>query len=309
MEDTINEKIVSDEQDARFRELNTKPENERTDEEKQELRELQINYGNTARGRIGELTKKNKMTDAELRRVRQEKEDLQRRLDEAEGKLKSSKPDDIIDDGGSDGKKPIKIEKFTADGREFYTEDTLNALVAAGKMSQKDAQKNYREGLKAELIEDQKLAVAKEQFKKNSAEAAREVLKEFPHFEERHPDYNPNDPLLVETVRLYNAGFRNNETGRGIALALEQAKRNLGITTSRRDKTDDLSLDDGGLPDDDRRDATVVTLSDLEKKQAEGMWCNQIKPGTTRNYTATEAHQIFKENKVAWLKKRKTARR
>ena len=88
MEDTLKEKNLTDKEqiqndDARFKELNNKAENERSEDENKELGEIKERYSKRVQKRLDELTWKVRSSEEEQEKLRLENEKLRLEVEEA----------------------------------------------------------------------------------------------------------------------------------------------------------------------------------------------------------------------------------
>lgn len=178
---------------------------------------------------------------------------------------------------------------ITIDGQKFYTNQELDALVKSGEMTQAEAQDAYddRQAAKAASINSQKNQKQNEMQIRN--EDMKKVLDEHPEFNPQHPDHNPDDPLFKEADRIYRNGYSSN--WKGLSLALDEAKRILGVkASSRPDRTSDLEITSSTSPAD-KTTGKKVELTDKEAEWAIQYYCyGSIKNSETgKAYTRQEA--------------------
>lgn len=279
MPDTLNERIVSEEQEKRFHELNTKPEEERNEDEKKELQQLKDNYSKSAKARIDELTKKFYASE-------QAKEAANQKIAEYEQKIKDleTKPEP----------EPI-VTRETVDigGKKYYTNQTLEAMVKAGKMTYAEAQEHALERDDERLIEKvekrREERQKKEDFNKTRIQDFKEVLEKYPHFDKKHPNFNPDDPLYKTANQIFINGYHANP--RGLSESVKLAKKILKQPEGRIDRTEDLNVEEGNIPEERGKKTDEVTLTEEEKEAARRIWVlgSITNPKTQRPYTEQEA--------------------
>lgn len=250
----------------------------RTPEQEESLKDLKNERKNLSKQRIGELTKKARQAEAkaeekeeELRQLRAEREQFKQKEQPSAG----------------------KYEQITVNGKKFYTDEALGQMVQDGKMTQTEAWKQQRDVIKEEAKEEfyneQKQFSNKNKDEEIRQETINDVLKEYPHFNPKHKDHDPEDPLYKEASRILNNGYLANP--RGIKLAIEDAKRILGRDLKRPDLSDELSIQSGGGGAPESRKGKEVTLSEFETQQAVRlyMYGGKQNPVTGKAYTQKEA--------------------
>lgn len=253
----------------------------RTPEQEQELKELKQQRKNQVQERINELTKARREAERQRDYEREEAERLRQELEEERKRAKASKP--------TTG----KYEQFEINGKMFYTDDALAQRVNDGVMTQSEAWAHQKAALKeeakAELKADLKNESTVNETERVRQETINEVLKEYPHFNPRHPEHNPNDPLYKEASRLLNNGYASNP--RGIKLAIDDAKRFLGLDKKRPDVSDEFSVTGSSAATPDTRREKKVEITEFEQEQAIRLYVfgARINPATGAVFTKKEA--------------------
>jgi len=298
--ETVNEQIVPDEDTERYFELKGKQ--DRTPEENSELTQLDENYKKSAKDRIRELTSEIKTYRQNTVKDRQEREELQRQIDDLRTKLEER--NDYVPAHSL----PATFETVKVGKRDFYTDKGLSALVEAGQMTQDAAYAHQQERI-VSLAEERayqrmKTETTEEETKRIRAEDANSVMREYPQFNKNHPDFNPNDPLYKEATELWESGLYANP--RGLSLAIKKAKRILGLGDTRPDLSDELGVNrtGGAPPISAKKKEREVTLSQDEERWAIQMYCrgDLNNPATGRPYTEKEAVAKAKNAKLERMK-------
>ena len=284
---------LTDEQkdDNRFKELNEKPETDRTDEEKKEIGEIKERYGKRMQKRIDELTRRAKTAE-------EGREELEKKAEELEVELKElkNKPEPTP---------KIKEEVVEIAGKKFFADETLIAKVKAGEITEQEAYRHQRLRDKFELKTEVMTEIAEEKKKQSEveirAEDQKKVLKEFPHFNPKNPNHNPDDPLYKMANKIFTGGYHSNPKGLSESIAL--AKQVLGIKDTPIDRSEDFSLEASGLPEKGGKKKEEPTLTEAEKEAAVRIWClgGVNNPLTGRPYTESEALHKALEAKKARL--------
>lgn len=291
---TQDEKIITEEQikkdDERFNELNKK--DALTPEEKTELNEVKERYGKRMQQKINKMTSETK-TEREARiKAEEEAETLRKENEE----LKKGKQEPIVS---------VKEEFVKVGDKQFYTNDTLVKMIEAGKMTETEAY-NYQRARDREedrLIIRHDIEKEKQQSNVNQIrfEDAQQVIKEYPHFNKAHPDFNPEDPLYKKTQEIYMDGYAANP--RGLSKSIKLAKEVLRISDTHADISGQHQVEDGGAPESHAKKEKEITLSEDEKDAGERMYRDQINPKTGRTYTPNESHTKALEAKKRRLNK------
>lgn len=296
---TVTEKEQEEKDTARFKELNVKPETERTDDEKKEFGEIKERYSGRAEKRIGQLSGEKK---AALERALE----AERLLAEEKERAKALEEKVDIDQP----QVPIGNENETVEvaGKKWYSDGALSAQIRAGKITETaaiDYQKKRNDEELLIKVEDRLEKKKKVDDDKNARIAdGMEVLKKYPQFSNKHVDHNPNDPLYKMTMDLYNEGLGTNP--RGFSVALKRAKQILGIKDTQVDRSSDLGVEDiiSGQPRTQKNEDKEVAFSDDEKDVAIRTYTRGdiLNPKTGRPYTEVEAVAKAKEAKKARMK-------
>lgn len=277
MPDTINGNAVTEEKDnARFQELNVK--SDRTPEETKELGDIKERHAGRTEKRINTLTWEKKSAIEREEATKQELADARTEIDTLKNK---PVPASVIE------------ETITVNNKSFYTDEALQSMITAGKLTQAEGNKHYNDRIKAEASEDAYQRIRGEQEKTNLATArntdSEKVLKDNPEFNPKHPNHNPNDPVLVKAMELYNDGLGVKANGLSKAIAL--AKQLLGKTTTKKpDLTDEFNLDPS-RPGSGGGDSKEVTLDEDEQEAAIRIYTlgEAKNPKTGKSYTREEA--------------------
>ena len=203
--------------------------------------------------------------------------------------------------------KPIGEELVTIAGKQWYTDDALLKLVQNGELTDAEAFKHQKERDKEDST-DRVLKRIKEENAKDAEQKVRkedvdEVLKDYPHFNKNHKDFDENDPLYQEATRLWEEGYKYNP--KGLTKAIKDAKRILGITEKRPDASELHTVNNSNAPaGSNAQRASKVTLTADENNTAIRVFTrgNFINPKTNKPYTEAEAVQkalAAKERKIA----------
>jgi len=272
--------------DARFKELNTKQEADRTAEENTELGELKKNYAGRAEKRIGQLSGEKKAEKARA-------DTAEERAAKAEEELQAlkDKPADM----------PATVvgnenETMEVGGKKYYTDAALLAQIKANKITETaaidyQAQRN-EEKIVARVESNFQKKLETETTQKAQQEDRQAVLAIHPEFDEKHVDHNPTDPVYVEFKELVINGYGLNAGG--LMKALKKAQKNLGIKNTSVDRSSDLGVEDTASPGDKGGTKTKekeVPFSTDEEDAAVSMYTmgDVLNPATQRPYTRDEA--------------------
>lgn len=268
--------------ESRIAELRKKM--DRNAEEEKEFSELKKHH----RGRLTEQL--NEKEEARIReaeraaRAEQALEDANRRLKEIEDRRTTTRTTNA------------QYETIEIGGQMYYTDEALNQMVADGKMSQGEAWKNQKALIKAEAKSEMQMAADVDAPKKiwlAKRKASLEYVKEqgFDYFlDTSHPKFNSNDPLYKEANRLWLNGYEHHPDGP--RLALEDAKKNLGMTSKKPDLSEEFSVQrNNSATDSNATRSKTVELSEIEKDNAVRYYCigNVVNPKTNKVYTHAEA--------------------
>ena len=283
---TQTEKIVSEEQEKRFYDLNSKPETDRTPEEKTELQGLKDNYSKTAKSRIDELSSKGKIAE-------QAKLDAITRAEKAEAEAKELRE---AQEATPKLKPQVKEETVKIGEKDWHTDSALQSQITAGQITEAEAvsyqQKRNKEEIKVEIRADIKADNKQKTDTDIRIADAAVVMKAYPQFDPKHPDHNPEDPLFKIANELYKEGLSANS--RGLSLAIKRGKQILNITDTHLDRSDDLSVEDRTAPDEKggkKGKEVEVTLTEPEEDMAIRQFTrgDAPNPKTGRAYTKAEA--------------------
>ncbi len=280
-----NQNLVTEKEEQRFHDLNAKK--DRTPEETTELEGLKTNYANTAKDRIGKLSGEKKAAIAEKEEAIRLKEETEQKNKDLQAKLDASAPAETI---VGDESETVEVA-----GKKYYTDAALSAQMKSGKITEAAAVNYQTERNKKELVVAVRTDIKKEdQADKDVNDRlvdAKGIIKLYPHFNTKHPDHNPNDPLYKMTIELFNDGFGLKPDG--LSKSVKRAKQILGIKDTPVDRSSELSVEDGGAPADkgDKGKGKEVTLSENEEEAAVAMFCrgDVPNPKTGRPYTRDEA--------------------
>lgn len=274
--DTAELNKLSDEQvEKELRDLRGKQ--DATAEEKEKIEVLKEE-------RQSRLDKRIKMKDSERLAAINRAEQLEKQLEEERKKREELESKN----------KTVNIVNDTVefDGRKFYTDRALRSMVAAGELTDEEAYEHQQERIEARVTErviKRNVGNSKEEEdKRTRAEDAEKVSREYPQFNPRHADHDPEDPLFKKANELWMEGYHANP--RGLSKAIERAKEILGYTKERPDLSDDFSVarNKGTV---DRSIPSTVALTAEEKDFYVRMYVmgNIVNPKTNRTYTESEA--------------------
>lgn len=278
---------VEEKQEQRINELYEKK--ELTPEEQKEFNELKTERKNRYQKRLDKKTSEALAAKHEAELAKQRADELEKRLKEVE----------------ENKKRTVRVVEETVeiDGKHYPTDRALKSMVEAGEITDEEAWKRKDERDKEEIA--YKVAEKNEQRRKQESEKEtreedlKTVLKQYPHFNKNHPDFDPEDPLYLEVNRLWNNGYKFNP--RGLSESLRDARRILRINDEAPDVSDDLNLRSSTPPTGTKKDRESE-LSDAEKEYVVKLYSNKINPKTGRTYTADEAvakAKIAKEAQMA----------
>jgi hypothetical protein len=250
-----------------------------TEEQKQELQEAKDKKRDAVQRRIDEITSEKKLRDYQIEQERQKNRELQERLEAVESKRHEAT---VV----------TTPEYVEAGGQKFYTDTALQAKVTSGQMTESEAYSHQQERIKQEAADLAynriKAETQKETVQTQRQKDMEKVLTKHPEWSKDHPRHNPNDPLFMKTVEIFNKGFASNPTGLSEAesLASQLLGRHAPI-----DNTRDINLYSPSPP------ATIpkeVTLTENDKQIAYDLYVkrgNVINPKTRRPYTEEEAYK------------------
>lgn len=275
--DAILNREAEEKDNAKFEEINKIPETERTDEQKKELQELKERYGKRMQKKIDTMTAKQRATEEENERLRQELEESKKNT--------AVKEKEVITES-------LKEEVLEIGGKKYFTDAALLAQVKSGEISEEDAYAYQRKRDKEEIKWDLKREHEEEERRKSDINVRKEdsdkVLRENPTFSKKHPDFDSEDPLYKLANELYLEGYAANP--RGLSLAIKRAKEILRIS-GKVDASDDHDIEGSEASERARDRNKEVTLSESEKEAAVRMFTrgDVINPKTNRPYTVNEA--------------------
>lgn len=288
--ETTEEIIEKDEDlkatESRIVELRQKK--ERTPEEEKEFKDLKSHH----RGRVEEqITNERERAQAQAERAakaEQALEDARARMKELE-----EKRDSRVVSGSED-------EYVIINGHKFLTDEALAERVQAGKMTQAEAWKQQKAAIKAEAIAEMKGDEPKNEAAKLRNDSLKYVKEQGYGWmlDEKDPKFKADDPLYKEANRLWFNGYQYHPDGP--RLALEDAKKNLGVGVKRADLSDDFGvMKNNAASDSNSQREKKVVLSDIETQNAIRYWVhgNVNNPKTGRSYTEAEALQKALEAK------------
>ncbi len=184
-------------------------------------------------------------------------------------------------------------------GKKFYTDDSLTSMVAAQELTPQQAYAHQQQRMKAEIkdetIRELKGEETKNEAKKTFDEDRKSVLRDYPQFDPKLAEHDPEDPLYKTASEIWVEGYQNNP--RGLSLAIKRAKQILRMSDERPDVSNEHSVGRNRMSSESRSsDGADVTLNDQEKEVAHRMYGGIINPATGRNYT--EAESIIKATKA-----------
>ncbi len=191
--------------------------------------------------------------------------------------------------------KPIVHEEYIEYGnKKFYTDDSLQSMVTAGDLTPQQAYAHQQQRLKAEIKDEiekektQKETVGKHQKIWEDDKAM--MLKEYPTFDVRHKDHNPEDPLYKLASEIIAEDFTLDgqlTNPRALSLSIKRAKQILKTTDTRADVSEHHTVGRAGNQSGSSK--APVTLSAVESETAVRIYSNVINPATNRFYTEQEA--------------------
>lgn len=248
---------------------------EPTEEQKEELKTLQVDRKSRLEKRTKGLIGRAKAAEEKARLADERVRQLEEKFAVAEKRLPVEKK---------------SHQKVVFDGEEFYNDASLRSLVQSGEMTEDEAwdhQEQRRIVAAADRISKKN---EKNTFESTRNKTIQEVLKEYPKLNPTHPKYDIEDPFTAEVDRLLRNGYQSRPDG--LKNAVEDAKRNLRISDKRPDVSDDFSVaSSSGTGGREQRVTKKVALEDWEEENAIRMWVNtgMTNPKTGRVYTKTEA--------------------
>lgn len=234
--------------------------------------------------RQSRLDKRIKMKDSERLAAINRAEQLEKQLEEERKKREELESKN----------KTVSIVNDTVefDGRKFYTDKALRSMVDAGELTAEEAYEHQQERIEAKVTErviKRNIGNTKEEEeRKTRAEDAEKIARDYPQFNPKHPDHDPEDPLFKKANELWMEGYHANP--RGLSKAIERAKEILGYTRERPDLSDEFSVA-RSKSTVDRSIPSTVALTAEEKDFYVRMYVmgNIVNPKTNRTYTESEA--------------------
>ncbi len=297
-DETLNLNQVTDDQlNNEIKELNSKA--ERTEEENQRLTELKKERQTRYQKRIDELTSERKLAEykyqQEMERRRQLEEELEKLRQERE-KIVKTPPS-------------VTRETVTIGDKVFFTDRALQSMIESGEMTEAEAYQHQQQRIEETAAQKAYMRLKEEQQKAEEERIRREdaeaVLREYPHFDKNHPNFNPEDPLYKEATRIYQMGYWANP--RGLSEAIKEAKRILRMTDARIDNSNNLNLKSPSVPASNENKKKEIELTEYEKEIAIKQYTrgDVINPATGRPYTEAEAIAKAKKAKEMRLQSRR----
>lgn len=283
------EKEVLEEQDQetkRFLELNQKA--DRTEEEESELKDLKANYGKKAQEKIKGYLSRAKAAEQAAEERERELERIRAELEE-ERRAKEERSQPIV-----------REEAVSIDGKKYYTDSTLQAMIQNKELSEAEAYRHQQERIKAEikwdLRQEQEQERKQTEFQRIREEDQNKVLREYPHFSKRHSNFNPEDELYKLANELFAEGYFNQPDG--LSKSINRAKQILGRDKPNPDVSNDLSVEGSGMsgPQGRQEKSKEVKLSKEQEDAAIRIWTSRVNPKTGRNYTESEALEKAKRS-------------
>ena len=260
----------------KFEELSKVPEAERTDEQKTEIVELKEKYGKRMQKKIDTMHAKQKELEEENEKIKFE-------LDEI--KKTSIKKDEEISESAKD-------ETVEIGGKKYFTDKALIIQIKTKEITEEEAYAYQKKRDKEEIKADLRREHEEEETKKESVKLRKEdsdfVNKNYPHFNKKHSDFNPEDPLYKLSNELYIEAYAANP--KGLSLAIKRAKEILRISDQHIDRSEDHDMEGSNPPERTLREKEI-TLTEDEKEVAVRQFTrgDVINPKTQRSYTVNEA--------------------
>lgn len=261
---------------------------EPTNEQREELKNLQADRKSRLEKRTKALLGRAKAAEDRARRAEEKALELETKFTAAEKRLPAQ---------------PASRPKITVDGEEFFTDVALQAMVREGEMTESEAWDHQEARRVAAAAERLAKKSEKNSFEKTRTETITTVLKEYPHLNPNHPKYSLDDPFTAEVDRLLRNGYQFKPDG--LKNAVEDAKRTLRMTDKRPDLSDEFSVasSTGGADKGGRREVKVE-LEEWERDNAVRMWVNtgMVNSKTGKPFTKAEAIEkalIAKKNRMA----------
>lgn len=295
MEATLDLKKVTDEQvEKELKELQAKT--DISPEEKTKLSELKEE-------RQTRYEKKIKHLHSEKLAEKNRADKLEKDLEEQKSRLA-----DIEKEKHDRSRPKIVDETIELGGKKFYTDESLQSMVASEELTPQQAYAHQRardkEEIKADILKEQSSQGEKQRIAKEMQEDRDEIAKKYPYFSISHPDHDPEDPLYKTASELWVESYKNNP--RGMTLAIKRAKQILRMSDERPDVSEEMSVGRNRSSSEGRNGGErEATLSTEEKDTAVRMYCNIVNPANKagRNYTEEEAIIKATKAKTARMKR------
>lgn len=288
MDETITKNQVSDEEaEVRLKELQDKTDH--SDEEKQEFETLKTEKTTRFQKRIDQLTWKAKEAEERFGKASSEVDDLRRKVEELE--TKQVKP----------AVRPTQ-ETVQVGNQQFYSDDTLLAMIETGELTQNKAYELQRQRERAVIKDDLRNEFKQENEKQTEQQSRKKdadvVLKAHPEFSKDHYKYDPNNPLLKLTSELYEEGYKHDPSG--LSRAMRRAEQILGGKNVNLDLSDNLNLSRPSAPESRSEKSEEIKITQDEEEIAVRMHCrgDSINRKTGRPYTRDEAIAKYKRAKA-----------
>lgn len=283
MIETTNQKVVTDESlEIKLKELQAKKAEERTKEENDELVNLKEERQTRYQKKIDKLTWEAKSAQEERDRVKAELEEERRKKERPVSTNPFSKKD---------------MEKVGS--KEFFTDESLGLMVQSGEITESQAYKHQQERLEEKAAEKAYQRIKQEEFANSFEKTLKadieDTYKQYPQFDNNNPSFDPDDPLYIEANRVFREFFRNEDgtirDSKAFSKSIREAKRNLKISDTRPDVTDEMTIDAPNPSRSVTKSKVDVTLDDNEKSLAIRQYVHGgiVNPATQRQYTENEA--------------------
>lgn len=295
MENTLEMKNLTDDQvESEVKDIQAKGK-EASQEEKDKLSELKEERQTRYQKRLDKLTWEKKTAEEERERLKSENEELKKKQTETE--QARHKPD-VLD----------KEETIVVAGKKYFTDAALKAMVQADELTAEKAwdyaKKRDKEETKAELLAEIDNRGREKNERQTRDDDLAEVMRQYPHFSDKHPDFDKNDPLYKVANEIWSEGYHANP--KGMTLAIAKAKKILRLEEERPDVSDHHTVGKTRVGQESiQHDKNQATLSPEEQDLAVRTYVmgNAINPETGRVYTEKEA--INKATKAKATRARK----
>lgn len=240
----------------------------RTQEQEDKLKNINSKRQGWYNDRVGKALRKEREAREENERLRQELEDERKRKKEEQS---------FVRQPSGSANRTIELN-----GKKFYTDAALKAMVESGEMTQDEAQDHWQERNDERIIAKMRKEENEKSFQSTLQEGVKKVLAKYPTFDPKHRDHNPNDPIYVKARDLMNKGIVNAWD------AVEQAEEFVGKKNATVDRSEDFGVTrSGAVPAASRE--TKVQLSEWEQEQAVRFHTARENPATGKKYTPQEA--------------------